>query len=258
MRKVSAAEAYDRLAPVYDRFNADNSYEHWLGDVLIPHMSKHGLRGDRVLDVGCGTGRAFLPLLSRGWEVFGCDISDGMLRQARAKFRTSRIHLRAGNAVALDTYPQPFDLILALNDLVNYLTEDGDLECAFEGMRRNLAPHGVLCFDANTLGLYESEWLAGSSGPMSQRGWEWTGLTDEAEVGGTFEMELSAEGADASIHRQRHWPRSAIEAAMDASGLRCLAVLGQREGGDGRIVLEEPQGEAAYYKLIYMGAPARP
>src|SRR6478609_7924970 len=78
-----ALVAYQAFAAVYNDFNAANDYEMWLGRVLIPELRKHGLReGGHALDVGCGTGRAFRPLLSRGWRVYGLDLSPAMLELA--------------------------------------------------------------------------------------------------------------------------------------------------------------------------------
>lgn len=253
-----AAEAYDLLAPAYDEFNADNSYEQWLGEVLLPEMEKLGLRaGGRALDIGCGTGRAFPPLLERGWRVAGSDVSRGMLDLAREKFGDDPgvISIRQADIRDLPQDERPFDLVLALNDVVNYLTEDGDLERAFAGMQANRAADGLVCFDANSLDLYASNWLADSAGEMSQRGWVWTGLTADASPGAVFEVEVSGRGMEPSLHRQRHWPRPAIEAALDSVGLSCLAVLGQREE-EGKIVLEDPPEESRHYKTIYIaGVP---
>lgn len=54
----------------------------------IDHL---GLRpGDRVLDVGCGTGLNLRPLVAkvgRSGSVVGVDVSESMLRQARRKVR---------------------------------------------------------------------------------------------------------------------------------------------------------------------------
>src|ERR671915_549693 len=41
-----------------------------------------------------------------------------------------------------------------LDDSVNYLHEATELEAAFAGIARNLAPGGVLVFDANTLATF--------------------------------------------------------------------------------------------------------
>ncbi|HEX8050012.1 MAG TPA: hypothetical protein VF504_00975, partial [Solirubrobacterales bacterium] len=53
-REPSASDAqtaYDRYAPVYDESNAQNDYEMWLGEVLLPELEKHGLRNGWALDV---------------------------------------------------------------------------------------------------------------------------------------------------------------------------------------------------------------
>lgn len=254
-----AAEAYDRLAPAYDEFNADNSYEQWLGEVLLPEMEKVGLRrgGGRVLDIGCGTGRAFPPFLKRGWSISGCDVSQEMVNLAGEKFGAQAAvdSLWQADIRDLQQAGPPFDLVLALNDVVNYLTEDGDLERAFAGMQANRSAGGLVCFDANSLDLYESNWLAGSAGEMGKRGWVWTGLTEEAAPGQVFEVEISGGGIERNLHRQRHWPRPEIEAALESVGLNCLIVLGQREA-EGQIILEDPPEESRHYKTIYIaGTP---
>ena len=124
-----------------------------VGD-LLPKLRLNGLRGRGLLDVGCGTGKSFLPMLERGWEVTGCDISPSMLELARAK---------AGNAVPLsvaDMRELPlfgeFDLVWCSDDAVNYLLSREELEKALSGMRDNLAPGGLLMFDVNALQAYRT------------------------------------------------------------------------------------------------------
>ena len=40
---------------------------------------------ESVLDVACGTGKSFAPLLQRGYVVIACDASSGMMARARAR-----------------------------------------------------------------------------------------------------------------------------------------------------------------------------
>ena len=47
--------------------------------------------GDRVLDVGCGTGRHAVPLARRGCRMVGIDLSRGMLRQAQAAAKRASV-----------------------------------------------------------------------------------------------------------------------------------------------------------------------
>lgn len=267
-RLGDVAEAYDRMAPIYDAFNAGNDYEHWLGEVLLPELERHGLQmgrsprpyTSRVLDVGCGTGRAIPPLTKRGWSVWGCDASAEMLRQAYEKpIKGWSVLFDPVDARQLPAFPDgPFDLVLALNDVVNYLTEDGDLERCFEGVKKNLAPGGLVCFDANTLGLYEGSWVVdrnreapNSSAPLEDRGWNWRGLTTDPRPEGIFEAEVAGNGIEeASVHRERHWTPAQVEEALASCGLRHLALFGQRETD--RILLEQPLDEGVHYKAIYI------
>ena len=204
-----ARRAYETLAPAYDEFTRTNDYEMWLGDLLLPELEGHGLTAGRALDAGCGTGRAFEPLLRRGWEVVGCDVSPAMLAEARRKF---------GEAVPLtiaDLRGMPvlgrFDLVIALNDVVNYLTGDGDLERALTAMAANLAPGGFVLFDSNTLATFRSEYL------------------EAARAGGIFETTIATADIEPHVHRQRHFTDGDLVAAIAAAGLEQLALLGQRE-----------------------------
>src|SRR5262245_53664676 len=78
---LSTRAGYDRWATVYDHdgnpLQALEEPRVWalLGEV----------RGLRVLDLGCGTGRHAIPLAAAGAHVTALDFSDGMLAVARDK-----------------------------------------------------------------------------------------------------------------------------------------------------------------------------
>jgi SAM-dependent methyltransferase len=241
--------AYDRFAPIYDEFNAANDYEMWFG-YLLPELEKRGLgEAGRLLDVGCGTGRAFPPMLRRGWEIQACDLSPGMIEEARRKFGDS-VPLAVADLTELPTFGE-FDLVWALNDVVNYLTEDGQLVRALEGMRANLAPGGLVLFDANTLALFDSHFTDAGENEMSVGEWRWRGLSSSLEPGGAFEAEISGSGVETHAHRQRHHPVERVQEAIAAAGLVHLGSLGQREA-DGQILLTEPPDEQRDHKSIHI------
>lgn len=245
----SADRAYEIFAPIYDEFNATNDYELWLGQVLLPELEKHGLRKGRVLDVGCGTGRAFEPMLRRGWEIVGCDLTPAMLEEARRKFG-DQIPLVAADIRELPVFGE-FDLVWALNDVINYLVDDGDLERALTGMHANLAPGGLALFDADTLALFEASYASGDDEGMSVGEWRWVGQADRVEPGGVFEALVRGGDIEPHVHRVRHYPQGEILEAMVAAGLECLAALGQREV-EGKIVLEDPPDEERDSRTIYI------
>jgi SAM-dependent methyltransferase len=257
---VSAKDAYDRYAPIYDEANAENDYELWLGEVLLPELERRGLRKGWALDVGCGTGRAFEPLLSRGWQIVGCDVSPAMLAEARKKFG-SRVRLLVMDARNLtpislgfeSASERGFQLVLLLNDVINYMTEDGDLKQVFASVKRNLSEtNGLVVFDANTLNLFREDFTLGVLDEDAD-GLEWHGLTTDSGPADIYEARLSGRDIQTHIHRQRHWSSQQVRWALDVSGLDCVAALGQREEA-GAVVLSEDPSEERDRKIVYIAA----
>lgn len=244
--------AYEAFASIYDDFNHLNDYEMWLG-ALLPELEKYGLRKGRVLDIGCGTGRAFEPMLRRGWEIVGCDLTPAMLAEARRKYGDA-VPLEPADIRELPVFGE-FELVWALNDVINYLLGDGDLERALVGMRKNLAPGGLILFDANALCLFEASFASGDDEGMSVGEWRWVGQEDVVEPGKVFEAVVSGGGIEPHSHRERHWTEEQIREAMENAGLELLTTLGQREV-DAKVLLEQPPDEQQHYKVIYIGRAA--
>lgn len=232
----------------------------WLGEALLPELEKHGLQKGWALDVGCGTGRAFEPLLNRGWQVVGCDVSPGMLAEAEKKFghraRLLDMDARSLTPIRPDIGLPPervFQLVLLLNDVVNYLVEDGDLERVFAGVKRNLSErNGLVVFDVNTLYLFRQDFMLGVLDENAD-GSQWRGLTTDPGPAGIYEARLSGGNIRTHIHRQRHWSGREIRRALKASNLDCVAALGQRER-DGSVVLSETPSEERNQKIVYIAA----
>jgi SAM-dependent methyltransferase len=80
---LTSSPDFGRLAPVYDELRpADANW--WELFALL--VSEGDLRGRRVLDVGCGTGRLAAALAEReSCKVWGVDPSAEMLEVARAR-----------------------------------------------------------------------------------------------------------------------------------------------------------------------------
>jgi SAM-dependent methyltransferase len=237
--------AYDAFAPIYDDFNAQNDYEMWFG-ALLPRLEGLGLRTGKVLDVGCGTGRAFAPMLRRGWEVTGCDISPGMVAKAREKHADEGVTVEVADMTKLPTYGE-FQLVWGLNDAVNYLVADGDLQSALEGMDANLAADGLVVFDCNTLQLFRAGFDP-DEGLKRDARWHWRGL---GRTGDIYEAEVSGEGVATHIHRERHYSVPEVQRTMLNAGLQPVAALGQREA-DGGLVIADSWDEERDHKIIHV------
>jgi len=249
----SAHRTYEAMAPVYDDFTAHHDYEGWLADLLKP-LEQHGLQGKRLLDVGCGTGKSFMPMLSRGWEVTACDISTAMLELAREKAGEA-VRLEAANMLELPCFGE-FDLVWALDDAINYLLSTEELERALAGMRDNLAPKGLLLFDVNELLAYRTFFAETEVVERGGRRLVWKGLAaKDVAPGSICESRLEVLGEDvtaASIHRQRHFPEAEVLAALAGAGLECLEVYGIYTDG----ILKQPLDDTIHTKAIYIARGA--
>jgi SAM-dependent methyltransferase len=237
--------AYDAFAPAYDDFNAQNDYEAWFR-FLLPRLDDLGLTTGKLLDVACGTGRAFAPMLRRGWEITGCDISPEMIARARENHRDQAIECHVADMTELPVYGE-FQLVWALNDPVNYLLRDGDLQRALERMGANLADDGLLVFDCNTLLLFGQAFGEGGGLERGER-WRWEG---RGEVGGIYSAEVSGDGIAPHIHQERHHSVPEVQRTLLNAGLQPLAALGQCEA-DGTVVLADAWDEERDHKIIHV------
>jgi SAM-dependent methyltransferase len=251
-----AEQAYEAIAPVYDDFTAHHDYELWLGN-LLPKVRRHGLRGRRLLDVGCGTGKSFLPMLERGWDVTACDISPSMLELARAKAGNAA-RLAVADMRELPTFGE-FDLVWALDDAVNYLLSAEEMGGALSGMRTNLAPGGLLMFDVNTLQSYRSFFAEVQQMERHGRRLTWRGCgSPETPAGSISEARFEVESVNGSpkvethVHRQRHFPEAEMLELLEAAGLECLDVFGH--GFDA--VPKQPLEELVHSKAVYIARAA--
>jgi ubiquinone/menaquinone biosynthesis C-methylase UbiE len=145
------AWTYDWVAMRYDaikQFNPRN--ESWF--IAMPVLrGLQGLQQPLLLDVATGTGRLPLALLQERFrgQIVGLDLSQGMLRQARAKLRMygEQVTLVRQDASELPFDDEQFDAVTCLESL-EFMPRP--LEVLAE-MVRVLAPGGIL-FLTNRVG----------------------------------------------------------------------------------------------------------
>jgi SAM-dependent methyltransferase len=207
------------------------------------------------LDIACGTGKSTLPLLARGYSVLACDISEGMLREARRKLPT---HPDAFFVADMRELPplDEVDFVLCLDDAVNYLLSEDELEATFAGVARVLSPDGIFAFDLNSLLTYRSAFAEAIVREDEGLFFAWRGegaATHEPGERSSASVEIFAEREDglwerrSMRHVQRHHAPASVRGALERAGLRCAAVLGQHPGAQ----LEDVVDEERHIKLVY-------
>jgi len=145
---------------------------------LSAAVNSHTRAGDRVLDLGCGTGELARTLAAAGLRVTGCDISPQMLlRAARDDAATDQggcvrwVRLEPGWQT-LPFVAAAFDVVIAAS-VLEYVAEPGGMlrECA-----RVLRPGGVVLYTVPDMRhpVRWAEWfaqrLACAMGPPSGNG----------------------------------------------------------------------------------------
>lgn len=151
----------DHLGSAYDR------YAHTKGTTQeVDHITAVlGLvPGERVLDVGCGTGRHALELARRGVEVHGIDISRRFIDIARSLAGGGSVDGRSsddsesvdggsatferGDARSMG-FDREFDAVICLcQGAFGMMTADGEDDAVVAGMARALRPGGRLALSA--------------------------------------------------------------------------------------------------------------
>jgi ubiquinone/menaquinone biosynthesis C-methylase UbiE len=92
--------------------------------------------GSKVLDVGCGAGQLTAELIGRGYEAWGVDLSEAMVRYAREHYLSDRFQI--GDIEQIPFPDNTFHVVVCLG-VMEYLGRD---EPALHEMWRVLKPGG--------------------------------------------------------------------------------------------------------------------
>jgi ubiquinone/menaquinone biosynthesis C-methylase UbiE len=112
-------EEFDSVADDYDKHIFGNRVNVLLRDRSLSKIRKFSVKGQHILEIGCGTGAETLELLRDGHEVLAIDISGKMLENIKRKVRDeglteslTTMKLRAANVgELLKTYDRKsFDI----------------------------------------------------------------------------------------------------------------------------------------------------
>ena len=183
---------YDDLAAYYHHIfpNWEASMDRqgrFLAEALRSEFSDREVRSIRVLDVAAGIGTQALPLATRGFSVVARDLSRAAVARLDREARQRGLSIDCGVSDMRrvhETVTGRFDSVMALDNAVPHLQDDGAIIAAFDSMGRTLRPTGIALISVRDYDQanrsptsthpYEVRQIAGRTLRFRQE-WRWIG-----------------------------------------------------------------------------------
>ncbi len=143
-----------------DLYRARASFVHGLAADLVDLLAPRA--GERVLDLGCGTGELTSVIAAAGASVVGLDASVAMIEAARQRFPT--LTFVVGEGQSLDDVRE-FDAVFS-NAALHWMLRPDDV---LEGLARALRPGGRLVAEFGGKGCVAAV-CEGVAGALRHRG----------------------------------------------------------------------------------------
>ena len=142
---------FNQYSRYYDLLYKDKDYA---DEAMFVHnrLCKHGAKVNRLLELGCGTGRHAAEFARLGWNVNGYDLSKGMAEQAQQRTEgmdaelRDRLCFKQGDVRSLRD-ATIYDAVISLFHVACYQTTNADLQAYFDTAAAHLGSGGLFLFD---------------------------------------------------------------------------------------------------------------
>lgn len=134
---------YKELAVYYDRIYGEKNYQNEAEFVKRAIRKCRKSKGNKLLDMGCGTG-SHAALLQNDFEILGMDLSDDMLKIARENAKGCAFRKGDMRDFRLN---ERFDAIICMFTAINYNLSYAELQRTLWNFYDHMEKGGVLIFD---------------------------------------------------------------------------------------------------------------
>lgn len=133
-----------------DAYDADHAFVYEYGEGVVDLLAPE--QGERVLDLGCGTGHLTETIAEQGASVVGLDASAEMIERARKTYPDRRfVHADARSFNA--EFDEPFDAVFS-NAALHWVPE-ADHDALLASVRNALQPGGRFVAELGGVGNVE-------------------------------------------------------------------------------------------------------
>ncbi len=130
-------QTFGEIAALYDAIYAKKDYEAEVGA-----LRKYIMPGDKVMDIGCGTGRHAQILKREGVKVWGIEPSEEMASVAIMR-GIPVFQMKAQEF----TKPTDADAVIAMFDVLDYVVDDKEYRTVMRNIATMLKPGGLLYYE---------------------------------------------------------------------------------------------------------------
>ena len=143
--------SYAKMAQVYDVLMADAPYDRWQ-DFASYIFKLEGMNGNKIADLGCGTGQITRRLAKLGYDIIGIDNSVDMLTNAQHQALAENLTIQwfQQDIRELSDFSD-YDAVISFCDVINYITEEKDVKKVFQNANQMLHLHGLFLFDVHSI-----------------------------------------------------------------------------------------------------------
>lgn len=106
---------------------------------------------NKIVDIGCGGGRLSIPLLQKGYDVTGVDVSPLQIENYRKNTKNGFSESKSilSDIRYISTKELRFEVALMLNSVTFYFEKQDDLIKVLENINNMLEQRGLLIFNVN-------------------------------------------------------------------------------------------------------------
>ncbi|GAK61453.1 hypothetical protein U27_01353 [Candidatus Vecturithrix granuli] len=235
---MNVNETYQKFADYYDAYAG-------AFDKDLAFYTSLCRPDEKILEVGCGTGRVLQRFLNDGFQITGVDISDEMLAVAKQKLAS---FCHSGNLVILHhnffehPLPEVYDRVLVTWFTFNYILETP------ENFLKNL----VASMDSQAMLAMDVFYPRTFTNPNVNDVWTTRQLTyhgrvitvqDKRTVSGDMEERIQIyreNGKETHIHtRRKYYPPHILKQLLECAGLMEIMFSEQYESNAFKPTLEE-------------------